>query len=71
MIYDIQQLRQVCLSIQQRQSYPTSDKGLCLAYNACLANLAALRDKHIVIVARYDIFVAYDSMRNSERRTHS
>ena len=31
------------------------DEGLCLAYNACLAKLAALRDKHIVIVARYVI----------------
>ncbi|TQW01502.1 indoleamine 2,3-dioxygenase [Cordyceps javanica] len=42
-------------NVRQYVENNTDDEGLCFAYNACLAELAALRDKHIVIAARYII----------------
>ncbi|KAH1370775.1 hypothetical protein KXV74_007096 [Aspergillus fumigatus] len=38
-----------------------SDKALCLAYDACLAMLRAMRDKHIQMVSRYIIIPARDA----------
>lgn len=40
-----------------------SDKGLCLAYDACLSMLRALRDKHIQIVSRYIIIQSREAQR--------
>jgi indoleamine 2,3-dioxygenase len=42
-----------------------SDKALCLAYDACLAMLRELRDKHIQMVSRYII------VKSRESRSHS
>ncbi|KAL1963094.1 hypothetical protein VTN77DRAFT_8740 [Rasamsonia byssochlamydoides] len=42
-----------------------SDKALCLAYDACLAMLRELRDKHIQMVSRYII------IKSRESRDHS
>lgn len=42
-----------------------SDRSLCIAYDACLAMLRALRDKHIQMVSRYII------VKNRESRSHS
>ncbi|KAI9884265.1 MAG: hypothetical protein M1823_003955 [Watsoniomyces obsoletus] len=41
------------------------DKGLCFAYDASLAMLRALRDKHIQLVSRYIIVKSRESRRNS------
>ncbi len=41
------------------------DKGLCFAYDASLAMLRALRDKHIQMVSRYIIVKSRESRRNS------
>ncbi|KAL2008199.1 hypothetical protein VTN00DRAFT_8181 [Thermoascus crustaceus] len=38
-----------------------SDKALCMAYDACLAMLRALRDKHIQMVSRYIIVKSRES----------
>ena len=43
----------------------TSDRALCIAYDACLAMLRSLRDKHIQIVSRYII------VKSRESRSHS
>jgi indoleamine 2,3-dioxygenase len=42
-----------------------SDRSLCIAYDACLAMLRALRDKHIQMVSRYII------VKSRESRSHS
>lgn len=42
-----------------------SDKALCLAYDASLAMLRALRDKHIQMVSRYIIVKSREQRRNS------
>ncbi|QKX56955.1 uncharacterized protein TRUGW13939_04063 [Talaromyces rugulosus] len=46
-----------------------SDKALCLAYDACLAMLRALRDKHIQMVSRYIIIKSREQRRNSQSMT--
>ncbi|PYH95910.1 IDO-domain-containing protein [Aspergillus ellipticus CBS 707.79] len=38
-----------------------SDKALCIAYDACLSMLRAMRDKHIQIVSRYIIIQSRDA----------
>lgn len=43
-----------------------SDKGLCLAYDASLAMLRDLRDKHIQVVSRYIIVKSREQRRNSQ-----
>jgi indoleamine 2,3-dioxygenase len=42
-----------------------SDKALCLAYDASLAMLRDLRDKHIQVVSRYIIVKSREQRRNS------
>jgi indoleamine 2,3-dioxygenase len=42
-------------NIRKYVEHHPSDKALCIAYDACLAMLRALRDKHIQIVSRYII----------------
>lgn len=42
-----------------------SDRALCIAYDACLAMLRALRDKHIQMVSRYIV------VKTRESRSHS
>lgn len=44
-----------------------SDKGLCIAYDACLSMLRTMRDKHIQMVSRYIIVQS----RESQRQTRS
>jgi indoleamine 2,3-dioxygenase len=51
--------------VQARQS----DKALCLAYDACLAMLRALRDKHIQMVSRYIIIKSREQRRSSQSMT--
>ncbi|KAL1993701.1 hypothetical protein VTN49DRAFT_2370 [Thermomyces lanuginosus] len=41
------------------------DKALCLAYDACLAMLRNLRDKHIQMVSRYIIIKSREQRQNS------
>lgn len=38
-----------------------SNRGLCIAYNACLAMLRTFRDKHIQMVSRYIIIQSRES----------
>ncbi|KAI9823748.1 MAG: hypothetical protein M1832_002305 [Thelocarpon impressellum] len=42
-----------------------SDRALCIAYDACLAMLRALRDKHIQMVSRYIV------IKSRESRSHA
>ncbi|KAL8638287.1 MAG: hypothetical protein Q9228_004553 [Teloschistes exilis] len=42
-----------------------SDRGLSIAYDACLAMLRSLRDKHIQLVSRYIIVKSRESRSNS------
>ena len=42
-----------------------SDRALCIAYDACLAMLRTLRDKHIQMVSRYII------IKSRESRSHA
>lgn len=44
------------------------DRDLCLAYDACLAMLRALRDKHIQMVSRYIIVKSRESRSMSRTR---
>jgi len=46
------------------------DKQLCVAYDACLAMLRALRDKHIQMVSRYIIVKSRESRSQSRSRAH-
>ena len=48
-----------------------SDKQLCIAYDACLAMLRALRDKHIQMVSRYIIVKSRESRSMSRNRKES
>lgn len=47
-----------------------SDKALCLAYDASLAMLRDLRDKHIQVVSRYIIVKSREQRRNSLSTPH-
>ncbi|GES61240.1 indoleamine 2,3-dioxygenase subfamily [Aspergillus terreus] len=46
-----------------------SDKALCIAYDACLSMLRAMRDKHIQIVSRYIIIPSRDAKARPPRAT--
>lgn len=46
-----------------------SDTELCLAYDACLAMLRALRDKHIQMVSRYIIIKSREARGRSRSRS--
>lgn len=48
-----------------------SDRPLCVAYDACLAMLRALRDKHIQMVSRYIIVKSRESRSLSRSRGES
>lgn len=45
------------------------NRPLCLAYDACLSTLAALRDKHIAIVARYIVLPSREVRARSRSRS--
>lgn len=48
-----------------------SNAQLCIAYDACLAMLRALRDKHIQMVSRYIIVKSRESRSMSRTRHHN
>ncbi|TLS27480.1 hypothetical protein PpBr36_05444 [Pyricularia pennisetigena] len=48
-----------------------TDKPLALAYDACLAMLRALRDRHIAIVARYIVVPSREAMRDRSRSSEA
>lgn len=48
-----------------------ADKTLALTYDACLAMLRALRDRHIAIVARYIVVPSREAMRAAPGRSQS
>lgn len=52
-------------NIRQFVDERRSDKALCLAYDASLAMLRDLRDKHIQVVSRYIIVKSREQRRNS------
>ncbi|KAL5333337.1 Indoleamine 2,3-dioxygenase [Aspergillus crustosus] len=45
----------------------SSDKALCLAYDACLSMLRVMRDKHIQIVSRYIIIQSHNARGRTAR----
>ena len=47
-----------------------SNRHLCIAYDACLAMLRALRDKHIQLVSRYIIVKSRESRSHSRGRVN-
>lgn len=47
-----------------------SDSDLCISFDACLAMLRALRDKHIRIVSRYIIVKSRESRSRSRSMSH-
>ncbi|KAG6001701.1 hypothetical protein E4U21_003904 [Claviceps maximensis] len=47
----------------------STNRGLCLAYDACLAMLSAFRDKHIAIVTRYIIKPSREMRARSRSRS--
>ncbi|OXV09984.1 hypothetical protein Egran_02247 [Elaphomyces granulatus] len=53
-------------NIREYVEYHSSDKALCVAYEACLAMLRVLRDKHIQIVSRYIVVQSKESRSQSQ-----
>ncbi|KAN0074228.1 Indoleamine 2,3-dioxygenase [Elaphomyces granulatus] len=53
-------------NIREYVAYHSSDKALCVAYEACLAMLRVLRDKHIQIVSRYIVVQSRESRSQSQ-----
>lgn len=49
------------------EAHGATNKPLALAYDACLAMLRALRDRHIAIVARYIVVPSREAMRGRSR----
>ncbi|KIX05508.1 uncharacterized protein Z518_06380 [Rhinocladiella mackenziei CBS 650.93] len=58
-------------NIRDFVEYNQSDRNLCVAYDACLAMLRTLRDKHIQMVSRYIIVKSRESRSLSRTRRES
>jgi indoleamine 2,3-dioxygenase len=59
----------LCANIRDFVESHTDNRGLCIAYDACLAMLRAFRDKHINIVSRYIIVKSRESRSHSRSRS--
>lgn len=60
-LYDVEAVANIREYVESRRS----NRALCVAYDACLAMLRTLRDKHIQIVSRYII------VKSRESRSHT
>ncbi|GLA64977.1 hypothetical protein AtubIFM54640_006711 [Aspergillus tubingensis] len=58
-------------NIRQYVEARRSDKALCIAYDACLSMLRAMRDKHIQVVSRYIIIQSRDARSSRPARATS